>query len=100
MRLVFSVSNRLSSMPVRTQVVTLPRLGYIHSTDLSTSDCWRPACLFINFDCWGRSGTTSGAIHTAMPRTIVTLVSMYILKASSHRYKDGFVGIFPFPLVF
>ena len=40
------------------------------------------------FCCWRRSGTTSGAMHTAMPRTIVPL-SMYIITASSYRYKDG-----------
>ena len=46
------------------------------------------ARLFIFCCCWRRSGTTSGAMHTAMPRTIVPL-SMYIITASSYRYKDG-----------
>jgi len=40
-------------------------------------------------DCWRRSGTTSGAIHTAMPRTIVVLSWVYIITASSYEYKDG-----------
>lgn len=29
-------------------------------------------CLFIS-DCWGRSGATSGATHTATPRTVIVL---------------------------
>jgi hypothetical protein len=48
--------------------------------------------LFI-YDCWRRSGTTSGAMHTAMPRTIVFLSLVYIITASNHECKDGFVSI-------
>ena len=44
-------------------------------------------------DCWRRSGTTSGAIHTAMPRTIVVLSWVYIITASSYEYKDGITTV-------
>ena len=49
------------------------------------------ACLSIS-DCWRRSGTTS----SAMPRAVVVLSSMYKITGSSHKYKDGVVGIFSF----
>jgi len=52
--------------------------------------------LFIS-DCWRRSGTTSGAMRTALPRTIVVLSSLYIIMATSYEYKDGVV---PLLLVF
>ena len=51
-------------------------------------------------DCWRRSGTTSGAMHTAMPRTTVVLSSVYIITTSGFEYKDGVVGISPFLLAF
>ena len=54
--------------------------------------------MFI-FDCWRRCGTTSGAIHTAMPWTIVVTSSMYIIMSSSYEYENGVVGIFSFRLV-
>ncbi len=63
----------------------------VHCGRLSMSDCWGLACSFS--DCWRRSGTTPGAMHTAMPRTIVVLSSVYIITTSSHEYKDGVVGI-------
>jgi len=87
------VRNRPFSMPVRTQVVILPRIGLF-----IVIVCPCPivgARLFIS-DCGRRSGTTSGAIHTAMPRTIIVLQWVYIITASSYEYKDGVVGIFSF----
>ena len=57
------------------------------------------ACLFIS-DCWRQSGTTSGAMHTTMLRKIIVLVSLYIVRASSHEYKDGVVMIFALPVEF
>ena len=57
------------------------------------------ACLFI-CDCWRRSGTTSGAMRTAMPRTIVVSSNVYIIIAPSYAFKDRSVVICPLPLVF
>ena len=48
-------------------------------------------CLFIS-DCWRRSGTTSGAMRTAMPRTIVVTSSMYMIIVLATDIS-GVVGI-------